>query len=330
MKSPFTGKEMKIVYESRTWKFRGEDYEYVQSFWLCQDSGETFTTDEQDDAAFMQVTNQYRTKYGIPFTDEIVSIRERYGVSASKMSQILGIGTNQWRHYEAGEVPNVSNGRMIRSIMSPDVFRGYVYSSKHILEEKEYKKLLSKIEKFVDENNSSSEREMYDFMRIYQSERGAENGYAPQSLSHLKNVLLYLLSRCGEVFYTKMNKILFYVDFAAYRESGMTITGLSYKALDYGPVPEHWDRIYSQFDEIIQVPRIVGEREGTELQAKVKTDRAKLTNFEKEILDKVCARFATVSSAEISRISHEEEAWLQCKATQDTIPLEYAFLLKAI
>ena len=127
-----------------------------------------------------------------------------------------------------------------------------------------------------------------------------------------------------------MNKILFYVDFAAYRESGMTITGLSYKSLDYGPVPEHWDRIYSQFDEIIQVPRIVGEREGTELQAKVKTDRAKLTNFEKEILDKVCARFATVSSAEISRISHEEEAWLQCKATQDTIPLEYAFLLKAI
>ena len=127
-----------------------------------------------------------------------------------------------------------------------------------------------------------------------------------------------------------MNKILFYVDFAAYRESGMTITGLTYKGLNYGPVPEHWERIYSQFDEIIQTPRIIGEREGTELQATAKADKTKLTDFELEILHKVCTRFGKVSSAEISRISHEEEAWLQCNATQDTIPLDYAFLLKAI
>ena len=330
MKSPFTGKEMKIVYESRTWKFRGEDYEYVQSFWLCQDSGETFTTDEQDDAAFMQVTNQYRTKYGIPFTDEIVSIRERYGVSAAKMSQILGIGTNQWRHYEAGEVPNVSNGRMIRSIMSPDVFMGYVYSSKHILEEKEYKKLLSKIEKFVDENNSSSEREMYDFTRIYQSERGAENGYAPQSLSHLKNVLLYLLSRCGEVFYTKMNKILFYADFLSYRRRGMAITGLCYKAIEYGPVPERWDRVYSHFDEIIQEPRAYGEKEGTVLISVAEPDKGALSDAEMDILNEVCDKFSSSTSSGITEISHKEQAWLNHVTGHQRIPYTDAYTLNAI
>lgn len=329
MKSPFTGNEMKKVCEKRTWKFRGEQYEYMHTAWLCEDSGELFTTDETDYAGYAQVTNQYRVRYGIPFTDEILAVRDKYGVPAAKMSQILGIGINQWRLYENGEVPSVSNGRMIRSIMNPETFLNYVHSSRNLLGDNEYRRITARIEDIL-KSEAKNEWSLYAHSRIFSYERGRENGYGRQSLDHLKNILLYIIENCKEVFYTKMNKILFYVDFAAYRESGMTITGLSYKALDYGPVPEHWDRIYSQFDEIIQVPRIVGEREGTELQAKVKTDRAKLTNFEKEILDKVCVRFATVSSAEISRISHEEEAWLQCKATQDTIPLEYAFLLKAI
>ena len=29
MKSPFTGKEMKRIHESRIWKFRGEEYRYI-------------------------------------------------------------------------------------------------------------------------------------------------------------------------------------------------------------------------------------------------------------------------------------------------------------
>ena len=66
MKSPFTGKEMKRIYEKRTWNFRGEEYEYHHLSWLCEDKGESFTTDESDTAAFVQVTNQYRAKYGIP------------------------------------------------------------------------------------------------------------------------------------------------------------------------------------------------------------------------------------------------------------------------
>ena len=75
MKSPFTGKEMTLVHEKRTWVFRGEEYEYMHSAWKCEDSGELFTTDEMDDDSFIQVTNQYRVKYGIPFTEEMIAVR---------------------------------------------------------------------------------------------------------------------------------------------------------------------------------------------------------------------------------------------------------------
>ena len=147
MKSPFTGKEMKRIYERRLWKFRGEEFPYIHTAWLCEDSGEQFTNDASDTAGFIQVTNQYREKYGIPHTDEIVAIRKRYGISAQKMSLILGIGINQYRLYEQGEVPSVSNGRMIRSISNPKVMLDILESSRNELSDNEYKKLSEKNQK---------------------------------------------------------------------------------------------------------------------------------------------------------------------------------------
>ena len=91
---------MKPVYEKRTWLFRGETFTFNHLSWRDEESGEAFTTDESDTAGYVQVTNQYREKYGIPYTDQIVDIRKRYGLSSSKMSLILGFGANQYRRYE--------------------------------------------------------------------------------------------------------------------------------------------------------------------------------------------------------------------------------------
>ena len=329
MKSPFTGKEMQMVYEKRTWDFRGEKYEYIHASWLCADTGEMFTNDETDNAGYAQVTNQYRVKYGIPFTDEIISVRERYGLSAAKMAQIMGFGINQWRYYEAGEVPSVSNGRMIRSIMSPVVFLDYLNSSKHILGEKEYDKLYVKVSAIV-QSDRYNEKEEYDLARVFLCERGVENGFAPLSLVRLRNILLYIMNRCGEVFCTKMNKLLFYADFLAYRRTGMAISGLSYKAIGFGPVPERWDRVYSQFDDVIQEPRSYGEKEGYVLVSDEVADRAVFTSEEIDILDEVCARFYNETSTDMTRISHEESAWLDYVDGHRQIPFEAAFQLKAI
>lgn len=329
MKSPFTGKEMKLVSEKRIWKFRGEEYGYIHTSWLCADTGERFTTDEMDDVAFVQVTNQYRAKYGIPFTDEIIAVREKYDVSAAKMSLILGMGTNQWRLYEAGEVPSVSNGRMIRSIKNPQVFEGYVHSSKNLLEEKEYLALLSKIAKSYTINEDDSQ-DQYGLPKVFQCERGVENGYARQSLTHLKNILLYILNLTGEVFCTKMNKLLFYADFLSYRRYGVAMTGLCYRAIDFGPVPERWDRVYSCFEEIIQEPRSFGEKEGNVLVSIGQADGDKLTSQEKSILDEVCKRFISCTSYEMTRFSHDEDAWRENVEGYRRIPFDTAFKLKAI
>ena len=320
---------MKRVYEKRTWNFRGEQYEYEHIAWLCEDSGEQFTDDESDTAGFVQVTNQYRAKYGIPYTDEIIAVRQRYGISAAKMSLILGIGINQYRLYEQGEVPSVSNGRMIRSIMNPKVMLEMVESSKNELSVSEYEKIISKVQAIIA-SSETYKMEQYETRRIFTTLRGADNGYAQLSLSRLKNIMLYILNRCDEVWCTKMNKLLFYTDFMSYRERGMAMSGLSYRAIDFGPVPERWDRVYSEFPEVRQELRQVGDFVGSVLIASAEPDYAMFTDDELKVLNSICTHFGKMSSREISRISHDEEAWQNHHERHERIPFDEAFFLNAI
>ena len=104
MKSPITGKEMILSKERRSINFRKETFEIVFHYYKCEESGEQFTTTSFDEVNTNQEYNQYRDKFNIPFPDEIIKIREKFGLSASKMSSILGFGTNSYRQYEAGEI----------------------------------------------------------------------------------------------------------------------------------------------------------------------------------------------------------------------------------
>jgi len=320
---------MRVVYELDEWEMRGEKYPYVHIAFRDDESGEQFTTTESDTACFEQVANQYRVRHGIPFTDEIVALREKYGVSATKMSQILGFGTNQYRLYETGEVPSESNGKMIRSAMNPYTFLDLLSSSRNQLTEKEYSKISARV-KDVLEASSNYPYEKWMADRLFTVRRGPENGFAPQSIERLKNLLLYVLGKIGDTFQTKMNKLLFYIDFLSYREKGMAISGLSYYAIQFGPVPNRWDRVYSAFDEIEgQLYRVSGQM-CTKLKANTAADMSDFSASEMSIIDDVCAKLKEKTSKEISNLSHNEAAWKDHIDKSETIPFTEAFKLVGI
>lgn len=328
--SPLTGKPMRVVYEPDTMTFRGEKFDCIYTSYRDDESGESFTTTESDSAWWNQVTNQYRAKYGLPYTDEIIDVRKRYGVSAAKMSQILGIGVNQYRLYEQGEVPSVSNGRMIRSVMNPKVMLEMVESSKNEMSKSEYERIVSKVKAVIAESEAYKLAQ-YETKRLFSVPRGAENGYAQISIDRLKNILLFFISKGNGVFFTKMNKLLFYADFMAYRVTGKSVSGLAYKAIAHGPVPVRWDRIYSFFDEIDQeIVQFSDGREGTKLVSKLSPDMAEFSDDELKILEYVSQRFKNETPTQISETSHEEEAWKKYKDSDKLISFEMAFTLKAI
>jgi uncharacterized phage-associated protein len=328
--SPFTGKPMRLVYEPETMKFRGEAFKCMYASFHDDESGESFTTSESDAVWYNQVTNQYRAKYGIPYTDEIIAVRNRYGISASKMSLILGIGINQYRLYEQGEVPSVSNGRMIRSIMNPKVMLEMVESSKNELSTTDYHKIVKKLKDMISDGETYKLYQ-YKIHQVFDMPRCAENGYAQLSLDRLKNVMLYFIEKCHGVFFTKMNKLLFYSDFLSYRMTGRGMTGLGYKAIKHGPVPVRWDRIYSFYDEIHQEIVVFSDgREGTMLTSNISSDLSDFSEEEQKILESIYLRFKNESPSQISETSHHEEAWKQYIDSGQLISFEKAFDLKAL
>ena len=89
--SPITGKPMVLVTEPDSVEFRGERFFYTHLAYRCADTGEQFTTDNLDEVNENQVFNAYRERHGYPYPKEIVKLRQHYGVSASMMSEIIGI-----------------------------------------------------------------------------------------------------------------------------------------------------------------------------------------------------------------------------------------------
>ena len=320
---------MRVIYEDDTWEFRGDKYPYVHIAFRDDETGDQFTTTESDTVCYAQVTNQYRAKYGVPYTDEIIALRERYGLSASKMSVILGFGANQYRLYEMGEVPSESNGKMILGAMNPRVFLDLVRSSRHKLSEKEYTRIVARAEEVISRSEAWRE-EQRAVVQLFRSNRGIENGFAPQSTVRLKNLLLYILGQMGETFQTKMNKVLFYIDFLSYREHGMAISGLAYNAIDFGPVPQRWDRVYSAFDEVVPESRSVHGQESISLTTWADADMSCFSEKEKDVIDSVCSRMKSLSAHDISDLSHAEPAWQNHLHQTETIPYAEAFSLVAM
>ena len=329
MTSPITGGRVTLHWEWRDMEYRKETFRVMFPFFRCEDTGERFTTTESDGVWWNQMLQQYCQRHGLPYKDEIIALRKRYGLNATKMSLILGFGENQYRKYELEEFPNISNGKMIRSAMNPKVFLDLVESSRGVLSDKEYVTITARVKALIAKGDEWK-REQYDVSRLYAMPRGEANGFAPISLPRLKDILLTVLQECGEVFCTKMNKLLFYIDFLSYRQRGMAMTGLTYRAIDYGPVPDRWDRVYSEFDEIQQEPRPVGDYEGNVLVGHASPAADTLSDDETAIIRAVCRRFKDATAREISVVSHAEPAWQNHQAARERIPFAEAFALKAL
>lgn len=325
--SPFTGGNVTLHKELETAKYRGEEFSYLRHVYECDDTHHRFTDTEIDEINVFQVYNQYRAKHGIPFPDEIKSTRVKYGLSASKISQILGFGTNQYRLYEGGEMPSEANGKMIRSIDNPDIFKTFLKASIGQFSAEEYAKIQTKIDKNLEKATVDRRTEL---VFEYQ-QRDRLNGFARMDMARLRNILLFFIDRFGGVYNTMMNKLLFYTDFYAYKKRVMAMSGLPYKAITFGPVPQKWDRVYSLMDDITTVEvDFDGNFMGNKLVSDVKPDMNVFDKFELGALEAVAKTFSEATSNSMTKTSHKEKAWLEYKDRHDFIDFSEAFYLLAM
>lgn len=327
MISPLTGGRVKEVSTAEMKEFRKEKFRVHVRYCVCEDTGEQFTTTEQDTLQFNDLYSQYRIKHGIPFPDEIKEIRKRYGLNYSQISRILGFGANQYAKYEAGEVPSESNGKMIAAIKDKNVLLGLLKGCRDVFQSSEYDRILTSI--------SMSEVKEDEYSPLFQiifsdSSRNIFNGYGYKNIHKLFDMVRYIIQKHGEVFPTKLNKLMFYADFFHYRKTGLSISGLQYRALNFGPVPDHYATIYDNVPGVDKKLIEAHDMVSTLLICDTTDHCANLSDFEKESIDYVVEKLKPFSVSQIIEASHKETGWLACSVAHSHIAYDEAFDLKLV
>ena len=147
----------------------------------------------------------------------------------------------------------------------------------------------------------------------------------------LGELLLYLAERlqndrAGGA--TKLNKVLFFADFAHVRRTGAPISGAEYQKLPQGPAPR---RLKPVRDALIasEAARLAREEFlGYELHRLVPLRDPDLSVFstaELETVEQVLADLEGLNARQVSDLSHEEAGW-RLVEEGDVIPYEAAFV----
>ena len=142
----------------------------------------------------------------------------------------------------------------------------------------------------------------------------------------LKNVLLYMLERCAgkpNVGETVLNKLLYFCDFNYYEIYEEHLTGLRYKKLPFGPVPQNLDGILTQMVEARQLQQVNTDYHGFSQTRYLPLETADLQLFsaaEKAIIDAVIMQMGDWSATKISEYSHKDIPWM---ATKDGVYINY-------
>lgn len=111
---------------------------------------------------------------------------------------------------------------------------------------------------------------------------------------------------------TKLNKLLFYADFAYYRYRGKSITGHSYQKLEHGPAPRAFVPVVKQMEEDGEckvVERVHYGRPQKRLVALRRPDLSVFSADEIAFVDALIRDLWPLSAKEVSEKSHEFIGW---------------------
>lgn len=309
MISPFTRGKAVLEKEWTNHSFRKDDFRILEHRYRCLDTDQSFFTEGLNQLNLSQIHNLYRSRHQVPFPEEIKKIREQYGLSASKMSELLGFGINSYRQYEQGEMPSQANAKLIRLAARPDRFIEFLEEKVTLFSAPQLDKIRDRIKEMKQKEQLSP---IMNYLWNYHLDANEFTGFVKPTFEKVAGFVLFFVEQCRPL-KTRLNKLLFYADFLHFKKTGYSISGCSYRAIPYGPVPSHFhelfgllqDQGYIRIEEELFPSGHIGERFDP-------TSTLKQEVFlpeELETMKGVVQHFQDLRTKDLIEISHMEEAW---------------------
>ena len=302
--------ETKVISKKEIYKVLGEDIEVQAQVLVCADCDKEFYCEELDNTTLINAYNEYRKKHKLLLPTEIKQIRELYDLSQKSFAKLLNWGDKTIHRYENGSIQDKAHNSLLLFLRNPKNMKVYLSEDENSLDEKNLSKLLELVNKLISENEKEDSCKFFDF--VISSKPSIDNGFKSFDYEKFAAMVVFFASKGTDLLKTKLMKLLNYSDMIFYKENGVSISGLKYAHLPYGPVPEKFDVLLGKL-EADKIAHIEVEFDGKYERHKVLPDGDGfdeiLTDEEIAVLERVHRKFIDFGSVEISNYSHKEKGY---------------------
>ncbi len=305
-------------------EIKGKEIKFTCPRRFCQNYNSLMYDEKLDNECSLKAIELYNNCFGIP-KDDLVIFRKNLNLSQELFAKIIGCAKKTLISYEKGTaIPNDNYMIVLKSLMAkPEMILTFIDANKGYFSEKEYTKIHNKVNCYLGNNIKG--------ILLNESFIPTEfNGYTECNKNKVFNMILFLAD--SSILKTKLLKEMFYADFMFYKNIGNSITGLEYAKLQYGPVPNDFEKIIEECCKKNLIDYKVtydNNLEYHEIIAKSKVNLNIFSNEEIEILKKIKEYFKDFSSKKIEDFSHKEKGYIETKMYKN-ISYDYAFDIESI
>ena len=317
--------ETKVITKRESYDVCGESIEVDAQILVCAECGEEFYCEELDNATLIRAYNEYRRRHKLLLPEEIKKIREQYGLSQRSFAKLLNWGDKTICRYENGSIQDKAHNSLLLFLREPENMRTYLTENEIVLDERQKAKLLDTVDKLEQDKEYRAGRRFFEifFSRI----PSEENGFKGFDYEKLCAMVLFFAHKSTGLLKTKLMKLLNYSDMVFYKENGISISGLKYAHLPYGPVPDNFDIILGKMaaDHLAHIEVIYdGAYEKHQVVPECDAPEGVLSDSEVEMLNRIYEKFKNFGSVEISDYSHKEKGY---NATKTGQIISYAYAM---
>lgn len=306
--------ETKIITKKESYDVCGERIEVEAQILVCAECGEEFYCEELDNATLVTAYNEYRRRHKLLLPEEIKKIREQYGLSQRSFAKLLNWGDKTICRYENGSVQDKAHNSLLLFLREPENMRAYLTENEIAIDERQKSKLLDTVEKLEQDTEYRKGRR---FLELFFSRIPCEeNGFKGFDYEKLCAMVLFFAHKSSGLLKTKLMKLLNYSDMIFYKENGISMSGLKYAHLPYGPVPENFDMLFGKMsaDHIAHIEVIYDNGyEKHQVIPECDFPAGVLSEEELDVLERIYVKFKDFGSVDISNYSHKEKGYSSTK-----------------
>lgn len=295
---------------------KDEEVTYEERFYFCANADEEeneFESASMTNENLLNARNAYRVKKGLLTSEEIVDIRESYGLSQVDLAKLLGWGEATISRYESKAIQDEAYDTMLR-LIKDNPLQALEFLKKNADKFSEVKRVEIRtriVEKLDSYGKEFLTRQAFEGEYANFEEPSDANGFTMLNIDKIEAIISYFAEKVNNLFKVKLMKMLWYSDVLSFIENGCSMTGMVYIHEQMGALPiGHYSLMNL---ENLNVKEEISRNYDTMLHVypTVNMDYSVLNDGERNILDKVIAKFKDYKSKDIVDYMHKERAYIE-------------------